>query len=95
MGILAWVIIGLLAGAIAKGLMPGKDPGGVVVTMLIGVVGGLLGGFLGKVIFGVESINGFFHLSTWIAAIAGSVIILALYRVFAGRGHRHGRHSHA
>ncbi|MBZ4323628.1 MULTISPECIES: GlsB/YeaQ/YmgE family stress response membrane protein [Streptomyces] len=96
MGILAWVVIGLLAGAIAKALMPGKDPGGVLVTMLIGVVGGLLGGFLGKVIFGVESINGFFHLSTWIAAIVGSVIILALYRVFAGRsGHGHGRHSHA
>ncbi|MEV4436250.1 GlsB/YeaQ/YmgE family stress response membrane protein [Streptomyces sp. NPDC049555] len=98
MSILAWIIIGLLAGAIAKALMPGKDPGGVLVTMVIGIVGGLLGGFLGKVMFGVESINGFFHLSTWIAAVVGSVIILALYRVFAGRSHRHhghGRHSHA
>ncbi|MDN3293284.1 GlsB/YeaQ/YmgE family stress response membrane protein [Streptomyces ficellus] len=88
MGIIAWIIIGLLAGAIAKALMPGRDPGGILVTMLIGIVGGLLGGWLGKVIFGVQSIDGFFDLSTWIAAIVGSVIVLALYRLFTGRGHR-------
>ncbi|MCS0636739.1 GlsB/YeaQ/YmgE family stress response membrane protein [Streptomyces sp. LP05-1] len=88
MGIIAWIIIGLLAGAIAKALMPGKDPGGILVTMLIGIVGGLLGGWLGKVIFGVDSIDGFFDLSTWIAAIVGSVIILALYRLITGRSHR-------
>ncbi|MFV0131403.1 GlsB/YeaQ/YmgE family stress response membrane protein [Streptomyces sp. HMX112] len=88
MGIIAWIIIGLLAGAIAKALMPGKDPGGILVTMLIGIVGGLLGGWLGKVIFGVDSIDGFFHLSTWIAAIIGSVIVLALYRLVTGRGRR-------
>lgn len=90
MGIIAWIIIGLLAGAIAKALLPGKDPGGVIVTMLIGVVGGLLGGWLGKVIFGVDSIDGFFDISTWIAAILGSVILLVLYRVVSGRrGHAH------
>ncbi|MEV3988790.1 GlsB/YeaQ/YmgE family stress response membrane protein [Streptomyces sp. NPDC049837] len=94
MGIIAWIIIGLLAGAIAKALMPGRDPGGILVTMLIGIVGGLLGGWLGKVIFGVESIDGFFDLSTWIAAIVGSVIVLALYRLFTGRGHG-GRRVHA
>src|SRR6478735_12277723 len=75
-GIIAWILIGLIAGAIAKALTPGTDPGGCLVTMLIGIVGGLLGGWLGKVIFGVHSINGFFHLSTWIAAIVGSVIVL-------------------
>ncbi|MFJ4628292.1 GlsB/YeaQ/YmgE family stress response membrane protein [Streptomyces sp. NPDC088847] len=91
MGIIAWIIIGLLAGAIAKLLMPGKDPGGIIVTMLIGIVGGLLGGWLGKVIFGVDSIDGFFDLSTWIAAIVGSLILLVLYRVVTGnrRSHRH------
>ncbi|GAA2422497.1 GlsB/YeaQ/YmgE family stress response membrane protein [Streptomyces macrosporus] len=87
MGIIAWILIGLLAGAIAKALMPGKDPGGILVTMLIGIVGGLLGGFLGKVIFGVDSIDGFFELSTWIAAIIGSVIVLAIYRAVTGRSH--------
>ncbi|MFD4759594.1 GlsB/YeaQ/YmgE family stress response membrane protein [Streptomyces sp. NPDC058439] len=85
MGIIAWAVIGLLAGAIAKALMPGKDPGGCLITMLIGIAGGLLGGWLGKVIFGVHSINGFFHLSTWIAAVVGSVIVLAVYRLVTRR----------
>jgi uncharacterized membrane protein YeaQ/YmgE (transglycosylase-associated protein family) len=91
MGIIAWILIGLLAGMIAKLLMPGKDPGGIIITMLIGIVGGLLGGWLGEVIFGVDSIDGFFDLSTWIAAIVGSLILLALYRLFTGsrRSHRH------
>lgn len=84
MGIIAWIIIGLLAGLIAKVPMPGKDPGGIIITMLIGIAGGLLGGWLGKVIFGVDSIDGFFDLSTWIAAIVGSLILLVLYRVFTG-----------
>ncbi|MFF7858084.1 GlsB/YeaQ/YmgE family stress response membrane protein [Streptomyces sp. NPDC007904] len=92
MGIIAWILIGLLAGFIAKALMPGKDPGGVIITMLIGIAGGLLGGFLGKVIFGVDSIDGFFDLSTWIAAIVGSVILLFLYRLITGNRHSH-RHA--
>ncbi|MEV6246913.1 MULTISPECIES: GlsB/YeaQ/YmgE family stress response membrane protein [Streptomyces] len=85
MGIIAWIILGLLAGIIAKMLMPGKDPGGFIITTLIGIVGALLGGWLGKVIFGVDSVDGFFELSTWIAAIVGSFILLALYRLFARR----------
>ncbi|MCY0953159.1 GlsB/YeaQ/YmgE family stress response membrane protein [Streptomyces sp. H27-S2] len=91
MGIIAWILIGLLAGFIAKALMPGKDPGGIIITMLIGIAGGLLGGWLGKVIFGVDSIDGFFDLSTWIAAIIGSVILLVVYRLVTGgrRSHRH------
>ncbi|KMO96105.1 GlsB/YeaQ/YmgE family stress response membrane protein [Streptomyces roseus] len=89
MGIIAWILIGLLAGLIAKAIMPGKDPGGIIITTLIGIAGGLLGGWLGKVIFGVDSIDGFFDLSTWIAAIIGSVILLALYRVTIGRGRSH------
>lgn len=87
MGILAWIIIGLLIGLIAKALMPGKDPGGIIITMLIGIAGGLLGGWLGKAIFGVDSIDGFFDLSTWIAAVVGSIILLALYRVITGNRH--------
>ncbi|GHE45398.1 GlsB/YeaQ/YmgE family stress response membrane protein [Streptomyces vinaceus] len=88
MGIIAWILIGLLAGIIAKLLLPGKDPGGIIVTTLIGIAGGLLGGWLGKVIFGVDSIDGFFDLSTWIAAIVGSLILLILYRLLT-RGKRH------
>ncbi|MFJ4840383.1 GlsB/YeaQ/YmgE family stress response membrane protein [Streptomyces sp. NPDC088746] len=88
MGIIAWIFIGLLAGLIAKALMPGKDPGGIIITMLIGIAGGLLGGWLGKVIFGIDSIDGFFDLSTWIAAIVGSLILLVLYRVISGNRRR-------
>ncbi|MEV6653431.1 GlsB/YeaQ/YmgE family stress response membrane protein [Streptomyces sp. NPDC051219] len=91
MGIIAWILIGLLAGIIAKTLMPGRDPGGIIITMLIGIAGGLLGGWLGKVIFGVDSIDGFFDLSTWVAAIVGSLILLILYRLVTGNrsSHRH------
>ncbi|MFD9466547.1 GlsB/YeaQ/YmgE family stress response membrane protein [Streptomyces sp. NPDC060027] len=91
MGIIAWILIGLLAGAIAKLLLPGKDPGGIIITMLIGIAGGLLGGWLGKVIFDVDSVDGFFEVSTWIAAIVGSLILLILYRALTGnrRSHRH------
>ncbi|MEU7075160.1 GlsB/YeaQ/YmgE family stress response membrane protein [Streptomyces narbonensis] len=83
MGIIAWILLGLLAGIIAKMLMPGKDPGGIIITTLIGIAGGLLGGWLGKVIFDVDSIDGFFELSTWVAAIVGALILLAGYRLFA------------
>ncbi|MFC9293840.1 GlsB/YeaQ/YmgE family stress response membrane protein [Streptomyces sp. NPDC057011] len=91
MGIIAWILIGLFAGLIAKAIMPGKDPGGIIITTLIGIAGGLLGGWLGKVILGVDSIDGFFDLSTWIAAIVGSVILLSFYRlaIGGGRSHRH------
>ncbi len=87
MGIIAFLILGLLAGAIAKALMPGRDPGGIIITLVIGVVGALLGGFLSRLIFHVDPIRGFFHLSTWIAAIVGSVILLAIWRAIAGRRH--------
>ncbi|MEV5160019.1 GlsB/YeaQ/YmgE family stress response membrane protein [Streptomyces sp. NPDC053728] len=84
MGVIAWIFIGLFAGIIAKVLMPGKDPGGIIVTILIGIAGGLLGGWLGKVIFGIDSIDGFFEISTWVAAVIGSMILLALYRLISG-----------
>ncbi|MFG2987906.1 GlsB/YeaQ/YmgE family stress response membrane protein [Streptomyces sp. NPDC048257] len=87
MGILAWILIGLFAGIIAKMLMPGKDPGGIIITILIGIAGGLLGGWLGKVIFGVDSIDGFFEISTWIAAIVGSLILLGIFRLFSRARH--------
>jgi uncharacterized membrane protein YeaQ/YmgE (transglycosylase-associated protein family) len=85
MGIIAFLILGLLAGAIAKALMPGDDPGGIIVTMLIGVVGAMLGGFLAGAIFGVNPVDEFWSLSTWLAAIVGSLVLLGLYRVVAGR----------
>jgi uncharacterized membrane protein YeaQ/YmgE (transglycosylase-associated protein family) len=88
MGIIAFLILGLLAGAIAKALLPGDDPGGILVTMLIGVVGALLGGFLAGALFNARPLDEFFDLSTWLTAIVGSIILLVLYRVVTGRGKR-------
>ena len=84
MGIIAFLILGLLAGAIAKAILPGDDPGGIIVTMIIGVVGALLGGFLAGLVFDADPMQEFFDLSTWLAAIVGSIVLLLLYRVFAG-----------
>jgi len=92
MGIIAFIILGLLAGIIAKALMPGRDPGGIIVTALIGVAGALLGGFLAGAIFDADPLDEFFDISTWLTAIVGAIILLAIYRVVVGdRGHRrHG-----
>ena len=87
MGIIAFIILGLLAGLIAKAIMPGHDPGGYIVTTIIGVVGALLGGFLAAVLFGAHPLDEFFDISTWITAIVGSIILLWIYRVVVDRNH--------
>lgn len=84
MGIIGWIVLGLIAGAIAKAVMPGNDPGGIIVTMLIGIVGAILGGFIGNALFG-GGLGNFFDLRTWLLAIVGSLILLAIYRMVAGR----------
>ncbi|MBA3889573.1 MAG: GlsB/YeaQ/YmgE family stress response membrane protein [Gemmatimonadaceae bacterium] len=79
MGILAWIVLGLIAGAIAKALMPGKDPGGIVMTMVIGIIGAFLGGFLGNMITGA-GLSGF---SLWsiLLAVLGAMLLLWIYRM--------------
>ena len=84
MGIIGWIVLGALAGLIAKALLPGDDPGGVVVTTIIGIVGALLGGFLAGAIFDAKPVDEFFDVSTWLAAIVGSVVLLLLYRAVTG-----------
>jgi uncharacterized membrane protein YeaQ/YmgE (transglycosylase-associated protein family) len=84
MGFLGWIVLGLIAGAIAKLIMPGDDPGGIIVTMLIGIVGAVIGGFLGSRFFGI-GLENFWSLQTWIVAIVGSLILLGIYRLIAGR----------
>ncbi|CCH34300.1 GlsB/YeaQ/YmgE family stress response membrane protein [Actinosynnema sp. NPDC047251] len=83
MGILGWIILGLIAGAIAKAIMPGRDPGGIIITMLLGIVGAIVGGFIGQALFGTD-INTFFSLSTWLLAILGSLVVLGIYRLVTG-----------
>lgn len=84
MGIIAWVLFGLVVGVVAKFLMPGRDPGGFVITAVLGIVGALLGGFIGQSL-------GFYREGEpagFIMAVLGSIILLFLYRMFAGRsGH--------
>lgn len=81
MGILTWILFGLVIGVIAKVLMPGRDPGGFIVTILLGIAGALVGGFIGRAM-------GFYgqgQSAGWLMSILGAVILLALYRMLAGR----------
>jgi uncharacterized membrane protein YeaQ/YmgE (transglycosylase-associated protein family) len=83
-GIISWILLGLIAGGIAKALMPGRDPGGCIITILLGIAGAFVGGWVGKTLFHVQ-LGKFFDLRTWLLAIAGSLIILVIYRLVIGR----------
>ncbi len=84
MGIIGWLVLGLVAGIIAKFIHRGAEPGGVVGTLAIGVVGALLGGFIASAL-GVGSIDSFFSIGTWIIAILGALLLLAVYNTLLGR----------
>ncbi len=84
MGILGWIVFGLVVGAIAKLLMPGKDPGGIIVTMVLGIVGALLGGFAGRAL-GMYNSN---ESAGFIMALVGAVVVLLIYRMTVGGRHR-------
>ena len=84
MGIIGFIILGLIAGAIAKAIMPGDDPGGIIVTMLIGIAGALIGGVIASAL-GIGELGKFFDIGTWLIAIAGSLLLLAVWRMVAGR----------
>jgi uncharacterized membrane protein YeaQ/YmgE (transglycosylase-associated protein family) len=81
MGILGWILFGLIVGALAKLVMPGRDPGGIIITMLLGIAGAVIGGFVGRAMgfYGPNESAGF------LMSFVGAVILLALYRMFAGR----------
>jgi uncharacterized membrane protein YeaQ/YmgE (transglycosylase-associated protein family) len=81
MGILGWILFGLVAGVIAKLIMPGKDPGGLIVTILLGIAGALLGGFLGRAM----GLYGQGEGAGWLMSILGAILLLAIYRVTVGR----------
>jgi uncharacterized membrane protein YeaQ/YmgE (transglycosylase-associated protein family) len=78
MGIISWIVFGLVAGIFAKFLMPGDDPGGFLKTTAIGVVGALVGGFIATRI-GFGNVTGF-NLRSFAIAIAGSLLVLWGYR---------------
>jgi len=84
MSFIGFLILGLIAGAIAKAILPGRQGGGWFLTLILGVIGAFLGGWLGSIIFGVN-LGDFFSISTWLLAIAGSIIVLLVYGALAGR----------
>ena len=84
MSILAWIVVGLIAGAIAKMLMPGDDPGGIVVTILLGIAGAVIGGFV-AVALNISNGVDDFDIGTIVLAVLGSMLLLFGYRMVAGQ----------
>ena len=79
MGILSWIILGLIVGVLAKWIMPGRDPGGIFITMILGIAGAMVGGFIGtKLGFGV--VTGF-NLPSIGLATGGAILLLIIYRI--------------
>ena len=84
MGILSWILVGLIAGVLGKIAMPGPDPGGIILTIVIGIVGALIGGFVVNNLLGGPDVTGF-NLTSILVATLGSVILLAVYRLVTRR----------
>ena len=82
-GILSWIVLGLIAGAIARWVMPGHGPRGILVTMVIGIVGAYLGGLIGTSL-GMGSVDGF-DLRSLSLSVIGAVALLLGYRALASR----------
>ncbi|MDW7774046.1 MAG: GlsB/YeaQ/YmgE family stress response membrane protein [Desulfobulbaceae bacterium] len=79
MGILTWIVMGLIVGILAKFIMPGRDPGGIIVTILIGIAGAFVGGFIGSLL-GLGTVTGF-NAGSFLLATGGAILLLILYRV--------------
>jgi len=86
MGIIAWIVLGAIAGLIAESLLGRRT--GVIMACVIGIIGALLGGFLAQAIFHIHSLNSFFNVSTWVTAIVGSIILVWLVGLVGGRSRR-------
>lgn len=78
MGIISWVVFGLIAGVLAKWIMPGKDPGGIFITILLGIAGAFVGGFIGTFL-GLGTASSF-DLRSMFLAVVGAIVLLAAYR---------------
>ena len=81
MSIIGAIVIGFLAGLVAKFLMPGKDPGGFIITIILGIVGAFVATWIGQTI-------GWYHegeAAGFVGAVIGSIIVLVIYRLIAGR----------
>ena len=80
MGILSWIVLGLIVGILAKVIMPGKDPGGFIITIILGIAGAFIGGFIASRI-GFGTVTGF-DIRSLLIAVGGAVLLLIVYRMF-------------
>jgi uncharacterized membrane protein YeaQ/YmgE (transglycosylase-associated protein family) len=85
MGILAWIVVGLIGGAIAKMLMPGNDPGGLILTILLGIAGAIVGGFIAVALDISNGVDDF-DIGSIFLSIVGSMLLLFVYRLATGGG---------
>jgi uncharacterized membrane protein YeaQ/YmgE (transglycosylase-associated protein family) len=83
MGILSWIVFGLIAGLIAKFLMPGRDPGGFIITILLGIAGAVVGGLIGRTL-GFGDVTGF-DFRSFLIAVVGALVLLFVYRMLKSR----------
>jgi uncharacterized membrane protein YeaQ/YmgE (transglycosylase-associated protein family) len=84
MGILAWIVVGLIAGFIAKALVPGREPGGFIATTIIGIVGALVGGFLWNTFLGRSGATGL-NIGSIVVAVVGAVVVLLAYHALTSK----------
>jgi len=92
MGIIGWIILGLIAGAIAKALHKGDEPGGILGTLFVGILGAVLGGLIASAA-GIGAISSFFSIGTWLIAIGGALLLLVIYNTIVTAGDRGRRTS--
>jgi uncharacterized membrane protein YeaQ/YmgE (transglycosylase-associated protein family) len=90
-GVIAWIVLGLVAGVVAKTLLGEGAKHGIIVTILIGIAGALLGGWVASNLFHIDTMRGFFDVSTWVTAIIGSVVLLLIYHLVTGGGSKRGQ----
>ena len=85
MGVIAWIVLGLVAGLLANMLIPGRRSQGLILTCAIGIVGALAGGWVATRVFHTHTLHGFFNLSTWLTAIAGAAVLLLIFHLISAR----------
>jgi uncharacterized membrane protein YeaQ/YmgE (transglycosylase-associated protein family) len=81
-GIIAWIVLGAIAGWITNMIMGGKE--GVIATIILGIVGAVVGGWLAGTVLGIADVTGV-NPTSIVVAVVGAVIVVAIYRAVAGR----------
>ena len=85
MGVIAWIVLGIIVGAVAEHLVSRRESHGIIITCLIGIAGALAGGWIATKVFHIHSLQGIYNLSTWITALAGAVVLLGALHLVEGR----------